>query len=96
MKRKRERQNQSEQQKVEEQTQPLPPLAPLVFAHFLACHQLTILDVALAAGVRLLTVWRVTRDYPISIEQAAQVRRGLYHLTGVRYRGRIRLSDVQA
>lgn len=96
MKRKRERQSRPEQQKREEQTQPLPPLAPLILEHFLARYQLTILDVALAAGVRLLTVWRVTRDYPISIEQAAQVRRGLYRLTGVRYRGRIRLSDVQA
>jgi hypothetical protein len=96
MKRKRERQSRPEQQKMEEQTQPLPPLAPLIFEHFLARYQLTILDVALAAGVRLLTVWRAMHDYPISIEQAAQVRRGLYHLTGVSYRGHIRISDVQS
>jgi hypothetical protein len=91
MKRKRERQSSPEQQKVEEQTQPLPPLSPLAFERFLTRHRLSILDVASAARVRMMTVWRVAHDYPISIDQAAQVRLGLYHLTGVSYRGRIRL-----
>jgi hypothetical protein len=93
MKRKHERERQSspEQQKVEGQTQPLPPLSPLAFERFLTRHRLSILDVASAARVRMMTVWRVAHDYPISIDQAAQVRLGLYHLTGVSYRGRIRL-----
>lgn len=95
MKRKCERQTPSEQQTREEQTQPLPPLAPLVLEHFLARYQPTLLDVARAAGVRLLTVWRVVHDYPISGAQAEQVRLGLYRLTGASYRGRIRISHIQ-
>ena len=90
--RKRDQQMPAEPEKREEQTQPLPNLAALAFEGFLARHQLSILDVALAAGVRLLTVWRVARDYPISLEQAQQVRLGLYQLTGVHYRGRILLQ----
>jgi hypothetical protein len=67
-------------------------IASLVFAGYLSRHQLSILDVALAARVRLLTIWRVLRDEPVSEEQAHQVYMGLYHLTGVPYRGRIRLQ----
>lgn len=98
MKRKHERERQSspEQQKVEEQTQPLPRLSPLAFERFLARHRLSILDVASAAKVRLMTVWRVAHDCPVSIDQAAQVRQGLYHLTGVSYRGRIRLHGGES
>jgi hypothetical protein len=49
------------------------------------------LDVARAAGVRLLTIWRVMHDEPISEQQAQQVYAGLALLAGVPYRGRIRL-----
>jgi hypothetical protein len=54
------------------------------------------LDVARAAEVRLLTIWRVMRDLPISEQQAQQVYAGLYRLAGVPYRGRIRLHTAKS
>jgi hypothetical protein len=69
------------------ETQPLPTLRALAFQAFMARHGVTLLEVALAAGVRVLTVWRVARDLPISQQQAERVRAGLYRLTGVPYRG---------
>jgi hypothetical protein len=74
----------------EEATQPLPTISRLVFEGFLNRYQLSLLDVAQAAGVRLLTVWRVMRDLPVSEQQAAQVYAALERLAGVPYRGRIR------
>jgi hypothetical protein len=75
----------------EVETQPLPVLRGLAFRAFLARYELSRLDVALAAGVRLLTVWNIERDNPVSRQQAALVYAGLYRLTGVQYRGRIML-----
>ncbi len=69
------------------ETQPLPTLRALAFQAFMARHGVTLLEVALAAGVRVLTVWRVARDLPIAQQQAERVRAGLYRLTGVHYRG---------
>jgi hypothetical protein len=71
----------------EVETQPLPTLRALAFQAFLELHALTLLDVALASGVRLLTVWRVARDLPVTFQQAERVRAGLHRLTGARYRG---------
>ncbi len=45
----------------------------------------------LAAGVRVLTVWNIARNNPIAPRQAQMVYAGLYHLTGISYRGRIML-----
>lgn len=73
-----------------ERTQPLARIGPLVFAGYLERYQLSMLDVARAAHVRLLTVWRILHDEPIAQEQARQVYAGLLYLTGVSYRGRIR------
>jgi hypothetical protein len=81
---------------VEEQTQPLPTLRVLAFRAFLARHKLTMLDVARAAGVRMLTVWNITRDLPVSRQQAEMVRAGLYRLTGTQYRGGITLRPSHA
>jgi hypothetical protein len=75
-----------------EETQLLPTLRELAFQAFLARHSLSLLDVALAAGVRLLTVWRVARDLPVSPQQAICVRSGLARLTGVYYRGGITVN----
>src|SRR5258706_15508697 len=72
-----------------EETQPLPGLREMAFRAFLIRHKLSLLDVALAAGVRLLTVWNVEQDYPISRQHAEKVRVGLHRLTGVDYRGGI-------
>lgn len=77
--------------KSEVPTQPLPNIARLTFEGFLARYQLSMLDVARTAGVRLLTIWRVMRGEPVSEDQARQVYAGLERLAGVPYRGRIRL-----
>src|SRR5215831_18732359 len=79
----------------EEKTQPLPTLRELAFRAFLELHQLSLLDVAGAAGGRLLTVWKVARDHPVSRQQAEMVRAGLYRLTGKQYRGGITLRLEQ-
>lgn len=81
---------------IEEETQPLPTLRGLAFRAFLAKHELSLLDVALAAGVRLLTVWNIERDNPISCQHAEMVRVGLYRLTGVNYRGGMLLHSEYA
>jgi len=75
----------------EEETQPLPTLAGLAFQVFLAKHELSLLAVARAAGVPMLTIWRITHNAPIARWQAAMVRAGLSRLTGVQYRGGILL-----
>jgi hypothetical protein len=75
----------------EEETQPLVPLRGLAFRAFLEKHRLSLLDVARAAEVRLLVVWKITRDQPVSSQQARMVRTGLAVLTGTYYRGGITL-----
>ncbi len=86
----------SEERRIaEEETQPLPVIKGLVFRAFLAHYELSLLDVAMAAGVRLLTVWNVERDNPISRQHAEMVRAGLYRLTGIYYSARIILRQEQ-
>lgn len=75
--------------RADEGTQPLPTLGALAFQLFLHKHGLSILDVALAAQVRLLTVWRISRGLPVSSKKASMVRDGIYRLTRVIYRGLI-------
>ena len=79
----------------EKETQPQPTLRALAFQLFLAKHGLCVRDVARAARVRLLVVWNITRDLPISHQQAEMVRAGLYVLTGASYRGGITLHREQ-
>jgi hypothetical protein len=79
----------------EKETQPQPTLRALAFQLFLAKHELSVRDVARAARVRLLVVWNITRDLPISHQQAEMVRAGLYVLTGASYRGGITLHREQ-
>ena len=78
-----------------EETQPFPTLRELAFQTFLVKHELSIVDVALAAGVRLLVVWSLTRGLPVSRQQAQRVRMGLHRLTGTVYRGGITLRLEQ-
>ena len=73
-----------------DETQPLATLRRDMahnwdFCTYLDQHQLSILDVALAARVRLLVVWRIQQGMPVSISHANQVRAALYRLTGVAY-----------
>lgn len=72
-----------------ETTQPLPNLVALTFQLFLAKYGLSILEVARAAQVRLLVVWRITRGLPVSPTQAQRVRATLARLTPAGYRGQI-------
>lgn len=72
-----------------ETTQPLPNLGALTFQLFLKKYGLSIRDVALAAQVRLLIVWKITRGQPITPVQAQQVHTALSHLTQTGYRGQI-------
>lgn len=90
-----EQESEEKLQQSREKTQPLPNIARLTFEGFLTRYQLSMLDVARAAGVRLLTIWRVMHDEPISKQQAQQVYAGLTLLTGVPYRGRIRLHAAR-
>lgn len=57
----------------------------LVFRAYLQRHGLSLLDVALAGRVRLLSVWNVQQGIPVRSEHAAAIRIGLYKLTGVPY-----------
>jgi transcriptional regulator with XRE-family HTH domain len=46
---------------------------------------LSVRDVAFAANVRLLTVWKIEQGLPIREADALAVCAALYHLTGVPY-----------
>jgi hypothetical protein len=55
------------------------------FRAYLQHFGLSILDVALAAQLRLSTVWNIEHGIPIREEHAQAVRSGLYRLTGREY-----------
>ena len=76
--------------------QPTLPLNGAVFERYLQQHQLLPLDVALAAGVRYLTIWNITHDVPVQYRHAVLVRRALFHLTGEDYTGSIAVQQDQA
>lgn len=78
----------------DEQTMPLPGLDPAAvsreqFNAYLRRHNLTILDVALAAGLRLLYVWKVSRGEAVEVQYASAIRKALYALTHEPYMGLI-------
>ena len=56
------------------------------FCKHLEDHQLSILDVALVAKVRLLVVWRIQHNLPVSQDHTDYVRFAIYQLTGIPYR----------
>ncbi|HET9999350.1 MAG TPA: hypothetical protein VFQ36_00565 [Ktedonobacteraceae bacterium] len=55
------------------------------FRTYLRRFGLSRLDVARAARVWLLTVWKIEQGLPIRAEDALAVCAGLHHLTGVSY-----------
>lgn len=55
------------------------------FRAYLQRFGLSRLDVALAARVRLMTVWKIEQGLPIRAEDALAVCSSLHHLTGVSY-----------
>jgi hypothetical protein len=73
----------------EQETIPLPRLSGWLLEHFLSIHQLNLREVARAAQLPLLVVWRACRGLPIAPWQAARLTEGLYALTGVCYRPRL-------
>lgn len=62
-------------------TIPLPHGA-IAFQSYLQRHQLTLLDVSLASGVRYLTIWKIAQNQPVSRETVDIVRSVLHRLTG--------------
>lgn len=68
--------------------------ASTAFRAYMQRFELSLLDVALAARVRLLVVWRLTQGLPIHAEHAQALRAGLQRLTGVPYTGRIPLMPA--
>lgn len=73
----------------DEKTQPLPLTGSLSFQLYLNRYALSIRDVALTAGVRLLVVWNILQGNPVAPEDAGKVRAALFTLTRERYRGSI-------
>ena len=61
------------------------------FRAYIQHFELCLLDVALAAQVRLIAVWKIEQGLPIREADALAVRSGLHHLTGVLYTGPIPL-----
>ena len=61
------------------------------FRSYLQRFELSLLDVALAARVRLLTVWRLAQGLPVREADAQMIRAGLLRLTGVPYSGQMAL-----
>ena len=55
------------------------------FRAYLQHFGLSRLDVARAARVRMLTVWKIEQGLPIRAEDALAVCSGLHYLTGVSY-----------
>lgn len=58
-------------------------------AYYLQVHQIEPLQLAIAAGVRYLTVWNALQGRPITAEHAAKIRAALHSLTGIAYAGTI-------
>ena len=63
------------------------------FRAFVEQYRLTLLDVALAAGVRLMTVWNIQQGRPVRAPSAQAVRAALLQLTGRPYTGPIAERD---
>ena len=61
----------------------------VAFQLFLKQYHLEPLQVAIASGVRYLTVWNIEHGNPVSLTHAAMVSQGLQRLTGVPYRSPI-------
>ena len=64
------------------------------FRVFVEQHRLSLLDVALAAGVRLMTVWNIQQGRPVRAASAQAVRAALLRLTGRPYGGPIMEQDA--
>jgi hypothetical protein len=60
-------------------------ISSAAFRAYLQRFELTILGVALAARVRLLTVWKIEQGLPIRPQDALAVRASLQQITGVPY-----------
>ncbi len=66
------------------------------FRAYLQHFELTVLDVALAAHVRLSTVWSIGQGLPIRAEHAQAVRAALYQLTGAPFTEAIAVIPEEA
>ena len=57
------------------------------FEQYLQEHHLEAITVSVIAQVRYLTVWTALKGNPITPAHAAQIREGVFKLTGVPYTG---------
>ena len=64
-------------------------LSRLTFRAYLQRYGLSLLDVALAGQVRLLSVWNVQQGIPVRNEHAMAIRAGLSRLIGEPYTAHI-------
>ncbi len=69
------------------------PYSAVAFRRHLTDYGLKPLDVAVKAGVRYMTVWRIWQGQPISHQHELLVRQGLLRLTGIPYTAPILVSD---
>ena len=60
-------------------------ISSAAFRTYLRHFELSLLDVALAARVRLMTVWKIEQGLPIRAEHALAVQTALQQITGVPY-----------
>lgn len=83
----------------EEETLYLPQIPRLTggpaFRAFLREHQLTIVDVALAAQMRLMPVWQLWQNRPIKLREAQAIRETLYRLTGAYFTAPVAIASSE-
>lgn len=81
-----------------EETIPLDILAirgAARFQAYLTQHNLNPIDVAVASGVRYLTIWNIQRGFRVTRLHAAKVRAGLFQLTGIPFIDQIAMQDAE-
>lgn len=75
------------------ESESLPPSA-VAFRRYLAAYQLEPLEVAVKAGVRYMTIWRIWEGHPVKSQYELLVRQGLLRLTGIPYTAPVLVSDA--
>ena len=61
------------------------PISAVAFRRYMSKYQIEPLDVALRAGVRYLTVWKIGQGLPIKSRDEVLIRQGLFRMTGIPY-----------
>ena len=69
------------------------PVSAVAFRRYVEKYQIEPLDVALHAGVRYLTVWRIGQGFAIKSQDERLIRQGLLRMTGVPYTAPMLVRD---